>query len=149
VRRLVGGNRGAPESREVLRASAGAAGGQAASERNSKGRSAEVPRAQGAAGQVDHRCEVDVDARKAKRLPCCFAGVERITTAGEARCGLVRRQLIEGRCNPSLLVDEDEGAVRPRCLPVVLPHDYASHAPGSGKSRDHDERGLLARSERR
>ena len=62
VRPLVGGERERPEPREVLDARTGAARREPACKRHAEERGTKLPRAKRAVGEIEHRCEIHVDA---------------------------------------------------------------------------------------
>src|SRR5882724_9675568 len=81
VRMLVRGKPQRAEAREVLDARAGAARREPAGKRNAEGRGTKLPRSEWAVREVEHRCEVDVDARAAQRTPRRRTGFEGLCLA--------------------------------------------------------------------
>jgi hypothetical protein len=129
---LVGRDPRRAEAGKVLRTGSRVAGGQATGEGESERRPAEMARPQGAACEIDHRREVDVDPGFLQPLRGRLPGAEGFGRAPVRRGRPGRRQSVEGARGPALLVDEEERAPRPRKLLAPLLQEDAGDALGRG-----------------
>src|SRR6266550_682669 len=125
---VVGGERERSQTRKVLGAGAGSAGGEPTSKSDTEKRRTKLPRAERPIRQVEDGPERDIHVDPPQATSRRYAGLERLRLAPDSSRGRARRQLRERLHAPALLIGDHKRTDRPRRVPVVLLHDHAGHA---------------------